>query len=167
MSDHSLKANIRQPLLSVGNGAIYVHKSCIFGVKESPRYYSDYSYIEARNKDSSVYIGKNCAFNNSVKIISFNSNIIVGDFCLFGNNVEIINSDFHDLRIGKIKGQKKIVSKDVIVGNNVFIGNNSIILKGVEIGDNCVVASNSIVTKSFAKNTIIGGNPAKFLKNLN
>ncbi|MFP3338962.1 DapH/DapD/GlmU-related protein, partial [Micrococcus sp. SIMBA_131] len=54
----------------------------------------------------------------------------------------------------------------ITIGNNVFIGMNAIILHGVTIGDNCIIAAGSIVTKSFPENSIVGGNPAKLITNI-
>lgn len=63
--------------------------------------------------------------------------------------------------------RNKIKDLDVFgkikVGNNTYIGNNSIILPGVTIGDNCIIGANSVVTKSIPDNIIIAGNPAKFI----
>ena len=52
----------------------------------------------------------------------------------------------------------------IAIGNNVWIGSKSIILKGVKLGDNVIVAAGSVVTKSFAGNVMIGGNPAGIIK---
>ena len=54
--------------------------------------------------------------------------------------------------------------KPVHIGRNAWIGVGAIILPGVTIGDNAVVAAGSVVTKDVAPNTIVGGNPAKFIK---
>ncbi len=50
------------------------------------------------------------------------------------------------------------------VGENCFIGGNSLILPGVEIGDNCVVGAGSVVTKSVPPRSVVAGNPAKVLR---
>lgn len=51
----------------------------------------------------------------------------------------------------------------ITIGNNVYIGNNAIILPGVTIEDNVLVAAGAIVTKSIPANSIVGGNPAKII----
>lgn len=57
--------------------------------------------------------------------------------------------------------------KPVIVGKNVWIGNNVTILKGSVIGDNCIIGACSVVTgKCFAENTVLAGNPAKEIRTL-
>ena len=56
------------------------------------------------------------------------------------------------------------VEKDIIVGNDVWIGANSVILSGVKINDGAIVASGSIVTKEVPANAIVGGCPAKVIK---
>jgi acetyltransferase-like isoleucine patch superfamily enzyme len=54
----------------------------------------------------------------------------------------------------------------IIIGNNVFIGINAIILPGVTIGDNCVIAAGSVVTQDIPANHIAAGVPARPLKTL-
>lgn len=72
-----------------------------------------------------------------------------------------MDSDFHDYYI-----DDKLVenTKEISIGDNVWIGNNVIILKGVNIGDNSIIAAGSIVNKDVSPNTIVGGNPIKILK---
>lgn len=54
----------------------------------------------------------------------------------------------------------------VKIGNNVYLGNNSLIMPGVTIGDNVLVAAGSVVTHSVPDNVVIGGNPARILCSL-
>lgn len=82
----------------------------------------------------------------------------------------IYDTDFHSLdytqrnnRADDIKHRK---NKPVIIGDNVFIGAHSTILKEVNIGDNSIIGASSVVTKSVPQNEIWGGNPARFLKKL-
>jgi len=57
--------------------------------------------------------------------------------------------------------------KEVIIGNNVWIGSKVIILKGAKIGDNSIIAAGSVVLgKEYPSNVIIGGNPARIIKEI-
>ena len=155
-----------QPVLVNGKGKLKISKSVTFGVKESPYYYSGYTYIEARKEESYIEIGDNCFINNSATIISDGKSIVIKNNCLIGCNFQIIDSDFHELNPNNRFGGKNINKQDITINENVFIGNNVTILKGVVIGKNTVVGNNSIVTKSIPKNSIAVGNPAKVIKSL-
>lgn len=54
---------------------------------------------------------------------------------------------------------------DTVVGNDVWLGRESVVMPGVHIGDGAIVAAYSVVTKDVAPYTVVGGNPARFLKN--
>ncbi|MCF0193569.1 MAG: acyltransferase [Bacteroidaceae bacterium] len=77
------------------------------------------------------------------------SEIHIDDNCLIGANVIITDTDAHPIdpteRLARPTGGK---SKTIIIGRNVFIGVNSIILKGVTIGENSVIGAGSVVTKN-------------------
>jgi maltose O-acetyltransferase len=57
--------------------------------------------------------------------------------------------------------------KPVTIGDNVWIGGRAIINPGVNIGDNVVVASGAVVTKDVPNNVVVGGNPARIIKEIN
>ena len=54
----------------------------------------------------------------------------------------------------------------VIIGRNVWIGNNVVILKNTGIGDNTIIAAGAVVSGEFPANVIVGGVPAKIIKSL-
>jgi len=87
--------------------------------------------------------------------------IIIGDNVWEGPGVKIIsaNHDFEDLK-------KHIPGKPIVIGNNVWIGANAIILPEVTIGDNAIIGAGSVVTHDVEKNCVVVGNPAKIIKRL-
>ena len=67
----------------------------------------------------------------------------------------------------KTRDKNEAKKAKVTIGNNVFIGSHSTILKGVIIGDNAVVGACSLVSKDIPANEIWGGNPITFIKKIN
>ena len=119
--------------------------------------------IVAKGK-AKIDIGDRCGISGAT-IYAIDS-IKIGEKCLIGANVKIVDNDFHpvdpDARIKNDVSQIK--HAPVVIGDNVFIGMNSIILKGTTIGNNCVVGAGSIVHGTFEDNCVIAGNPAKVIK---
>ena len=101
-------------------------------------------------------IGSNCFVNSNTSIYVRDS-LIIGDNCIISQNVVIRDSDVHEI-VGKLN------HAPIIIGNRVWIGTNAIILKGVEIGDGAVIAAGAVVTKSVPAHCLVGGNPAKIIK---
>ena len=88
--------------------------------------------------------------------------IELGKNFLFAPGVKLISSN-HDLA-----DKSKVAKADpIIIGDNVWLGANVVILPSVKLGNNIVVGAGSVVTKSFPDNVIIAGNPAKILKENN
>ena len=62
------------------------------------------------------------------------------------------------------KPSLNLVTSKIIIERNVFIGARAFVMPGITIGENAIVGAGSLVTRNVEKNTIVGGNPAKFLK---
>lgn len=86
--------------------------------------------------------------------------ITIDDGAMIAANAQLIsnNHDLHDRQL--------LICKPVYIGKNAWIGAGATILPGVSVGENAVVAAGAVVTKDVAPNTIVGGNPAKFIKNV-
>ena len=152
------------PLLLAGKGKISFGENVQIGVINSPKYYSHYSYFEARNKESEITIGNNVAINNNCSIEAL-SKIIIKENVLIGVNCSIIDNDGHHLGIDERKsGVPK--SETILIKKNVFIGDNVTILKGVTIGENSIIGNGSIVTKNILANVVAAGNPAQIIKQI-
>lgn len=96
--------------------------------------------------------------NNNAGLICF-ENIQIGNDVVISGNVIIIDTDGH-----VIKEHGFTKTKPIKIGNHVWIGLNSIILKGVKIGDGAIIAAGSVVNRDIPENTLAGGVPAKILK---
>ena len=118
------------------------------------------SCIRKTSNDAELIIG-NYVYINSGVLINYSKKILIGDNCFIGPNVSIF--DFNH----GLKNRNELISEEVKIGNNVWIGASAIILAGVTIGDNVTVGAGSVVTKSFPDNVIICGNPAKIIKAAN
>lgn len=111
-----------------------------------------------------INVGKNTGISGST--IYSMTKISIGNNCIIGANCKIIDNDFHPICSKKRIEEKSIdiIKKPVLIGDDCFIGMNSIILKGTIIGNNCVVGAGSVVAGVFPDNVIIAGNPAKIIK---
>lgn len=119
------------------------------------------------NKDPELIIGENCEFGAFNHITCINK-IIIGDNCLTGKWVTITDnshgsSEFEDLKKSPLV--RNVISKGpVVIGKNVWIGDKATILPNVIIGDGVIIGANSVVTKNIPSYSIVGGNPARILK---
>ena len=87
--------------------------------------------------------------------------IVIGKHTAISWNVNIMDTDIHTVIIDKITRNN---TDSVYIGDNVWIGANSIILKGVTIGSGAIVAAGSVVTKDIPENSLAAGNPARIIK---
>lgn len=108
---------------------------------------------------SKLNIGNHTYFTSDSHI-EIVKELIIGSDCAISWGVTIIDSDHHTL----VTAKAKIQEEGVEIGNHVWIGCNCTILKNTKIGNHCVVAAGSVVKGTFPDNSLIGGNPARILK---
>lgn len=119
-----------------------------------------------------------CCINNAVGDVTIGDytrigihNTIIGPVCI-GNHVNLaqgitvtaLNHNFEDA--SKRIDEQGISTKPVVIGDDVWIGANALILPGVTIGSHCVVAAGAVVTKDVPDNCVVGGVPAKLIKRI-
>lgn len=106
-----------------------------------------------------VHIGNNVSINPYFKCMSA-GNVYIEDDVKIAMNVSVItnNHDFYDRDV--------LTVKDVRIKKNAWIGAGAIILPDVTIGENAIVGAGSVVTKDVAPNSVVAGNPARVIKQL-
>jgi len=118
----------------------------------------DYSYIGGNSKVNNATIGKFCSIASGVLISTgMHSTEFVSTHPIFYSIKKQCGKTF-------ISNQKYKEFEEVRIGNDVWIGTNSIILDGVIIGDGAIIAANSVVNKDVEAYSIVGGLPARQIK---
>lgn len=120
-----------------------------------PTFKCDYGY--------NIYVGENFYANFDCVMLDV-CKIEIGDNCLLAPGVHIYTAT-HPLNATR-RADAVEFGKPVTIGHNVWIGGRAIINPGVTIGDNAVIASGSIVVKDVPGNVLVGGNPARIIKEI-
>ena len=121
------------------------------------------------HKDKRLVFGNNVNMGYDVRISCYDS-IKIGNDVLMGSRILIIDnshgkySDDNQDSPNIPPNKRKLASKPVVIEDNVWIGENSVIQMGVIIGFGSVVAANSVVTKNVPPRCIVAGSPAKMIK---
>jgi len=157
------RIHCNQKTLLTGAGHIYLGENCVFGYKLGGFYRGGSIELQARYKNAVIKIGDGVATNNNVFICAAN-HIEIGSDSLIGQNVIIMDFEAHGINPKRRRKIGKIGK--VILGKNIWIGNNVTILKNSNVGDNSIVAAGAVVNGIFPSNVIIGGVPAKVIREL-
>lgn len=121
--------------------------------------------LYSHNSKSEIIIEDNVGISSS--LIYAVESVKIGRDTMIGGDCLIVDTDFHSIDINKDTGKRGMgKSAPINIGENVFIGARSIILKGVSIGDGSVIGAGSIVTKDVPAGEIWAGNPAAFVRKI-
>ncbi len=171
--DTPIKIRLDNPDTIVGRKYLTIGKNCIihgtfiFESEEGKIEIGNHSYIGASTfiSKSSISIGDNVTIAWGCTIYDHDSHSL--------NHIDRrkdIDDELRDIRNGDSfilnKDWSKVKSKPIIICDDVWIGMNSIILKGVTIGEGAIVGAGSVVTKDIPAWTVVAGNPAKIVKEL-
>ncbi|WP_297193606.1 sugar O-acetyltransferase [uncultured Campylobacter sp.] len=118
-----------------------------------PPFYTDFG----RN----IHLGKNVFINHCCEFMD-RGGIYIGDDVFIGPKVNLatINHDINPYN------RKTTICKAIHIEDRVWIGLGAIICAGVRIGENSIIAAGAVVTKDVPPNSIVGGNPAKIIKEI-
>jgi acetyltransferase-like isoleucine patch superfamily enzyme len=124
-----------------------------------------------------IKIGEYCYLGENSRIWSA-LNVVIGNRVLISHDVNIFDSLTHPINAKKRHEQFRAVitsghpseidlqESQVLIGNDVWIGCMSIILKGITIGEGAIVGAGSVVTKDVPPYTIVAGNPARLIREI-
>lgn len=143
-ADFEKIAGIVKELLGKSDGAII-----------NPPFYCDYG--------SHIEIGKNFFANYNCTILDV-AKVIIGNNCMLAPNVAIYTAG-HPVH-PDTRNTLYEYGIEVTIGDNVWIGGNSVICPGVHIGSNCVIGAGSVVTKDIPDWSIAAGNPCKVIRKI-
>ncbi|MFJ7827797.1 maltose acetyltransferase domain-containing protein [Psychrobacillus sp. NPDC096623] len=139
------RTNLIHELFGSTNGAFYVE----------PTFRCDYGY--------NIHVGENFYANFDCVFLDV-CEIRIGDNCFIAPGVHLYTAT-HPLNAQeRIAGTE--YGKPIHIGHNVWIGGRAVINPGVKIGNNVVVASGAIVIKDIPDNVMVGGNPARVIKEI-
>lgn len=147
-------------------GSINIGDGCLIG-RSSIGYHAGMPFFTSILNDgveSIVKVGCNCRINGAY--IHAKKCITLGNNCVVASGVSIIDSNGHETYSSN-RTAGVDTPESVAIGDNVWIGLNSIVLKGTTIGNNSIVSAGSVVKGKFPENCLISGNPGNIVKYLN
>lgn len=146
-----LKNIITNPNIIVGDYTYYDDFDNVHNFETNVKYHFDFT-------GDKLIIGKFCMIASDVKFIMNGANHLTDalstyPFAIFGSGWE-----------KAMEGRKYPFKGDLTIGNDVWIGYNSLLMAGITVGDGAIIASNSTVTRDVEPYSIVGGNPAKLIR---
>ena len=110
-----------------------------------------------------VHLGNNCNFNGMKASPADGARILIGDNFHSGIECMMITQN-HNYEGNKVPYDETYIYKEIIIGDNVWLGNRVLIVGNVKIGNGAIIAAGSVVVNDVPDCAIVGGNPAKLIK---
>ena len=121
--------------------------------------------LATRKAGATITIGNDCGFTGTTLVAA--ERIEIGNRVQVGANSSIVDTDFHPLTAeGRAQDFLNGAHAPIVIEDDVFIGMQSLILKGVRIGCGSVVGAGSVVVKDVPPGVVVAGNPARVVKRL-
>ena len=116
------------------------------------------------NLPENMYIGENTYLNGGNFTIGRHSKIVIGDNCLVSYNVHLRTTSHNYEKKDVLINQQGEFEKDIIIGNDCWIGYGAQLLPGITVHDGAVIGAGAVVTKDVPAYAVVGGVPAKIIK---
>ena len=116
-----------------------------------------------RCHEGRVEIGAKTVLGQECTISAYRR-VAIGEHCVIADRAMFIDFDHNVTDVEQPIRKQGIYKRDVVVGNNVWIGYNAQILRGVTVGDNAIIGANSVVTRDIPANAVAAGTPARVVR---
>ena len=146
-----------------GCDIIFYGNNCVLHIGRNVVIHDNHFWFE--DEGGKIILGDNTSTESGCKFASCEGKrVVIGKDCMLSHDIDIRNTDSHSIL--NEKGERINPSADIILGDHVWVGIRSTILKGSFIPSGCVVAAQSMVTSSSKaeKNSLMAGIPAKVIK---
>lgn len=159
--------------LEIGDNVVIAAHSILNGLSEkgirigNNVHVREYAWIQATSRLDTPGIGVSIGDHTYIGPHSYfgaGGGIEIGKNVLIGGYVHLLAENHRYDHPEKTISEQGVTRKGIIIGDNVWIGNNVVVLDGITIGKNCVIGAGSVVTKSVPENSIAVGNPARVLR---
>lgn len=131
----------------------------VYKVKRTVGSYKGRIFVGGKTRlTKTTFLGNNVSFNGMT--VSGIGKLVIGDNFHSGTDCLIITSN-HNYKGNKIPYDETHIAKEVVIGDNIWMGSRVIVLGGVTIGEGAIIQAGAMVHKDVPKCAIVGGNPAK------
>jgi len=141
------------PNISLGNNVVIVGAN---------GYRTNLTTVANSEGNGKIKIGDRVLVMNGVRVSSA-TEIIIGDDCMLANMCYLTDADWHDIHDRTSSPGK---TSPIVLERGAWIGDSAIVCKGVTVGENSIVGAGSVVRRDVPPNTIVMGNPAKVVKEI-
>lgn len=144
--------------LRIGKGVRFVCNNCEISTEDNVKiYFGAKISVWGKTVPAKLFLGKGVSIGNRTEL-HVGESVSIGKGTLISWDCCIMDRDYHKLNSNEER------TAPVTIGENCWIGCNCLILKGITIGNGAVVAAGSVVTKDVPAGALVGGNPAKIIK---
>lgn len=125
--------------------------------------------FDLQGSKRTLFIGSNCEFGDMTHIVAhekveIGNNVLIASKCFISDTNHGCYQGKEQSSVNEPPRKRKLLTKSVKIGNNVWIGENAVILAGADIGDGCIIGAGSVVNTSVMEGTMAAGVPAKIIK---
>ena len=143
---------------------IYLLRLAGFRIGHGCLMYGTPTIVGLGNIRERLTVGEYCRFNIGCDL-ELGANIVIGDNVSVGQQVMILTNS-HEVSDGTVRRTGTLVAEPVHIGNGAWLSTRCTILPGVTVGEGAIVAAGAVVTKAVAPHTLVGGIPARVIRNL-